>query len=133
MNIEDIYYHALNHKTFTRFYAKIKKIMKADEVGIYGISNTATCNHVCNYVSKLTGIPMRDIRNKDKSRRLMEARYIVCYLLRKHHKLNYKEIGNYMNRSHVSIIYIIKQAENMLKFNKEFRECYKDIMIKDNN
>ena len=111
-------------------YTTFKKVL-IDEVGIgnwYAISKildtTQTPKHrevitmCCDVYNNLspTNITMKDIISKNKSKYIVEARQIVCYLLRKYTGLTQEVIGRIIYRNHATVIHstrIIEQRYGM--------------------
>lgn len=61
------------------------------------------------------GIPSEEITGEDQRRECVQARYLLCFLARRHLKLPYEKIGHQIHRHHSSIISGVRKIDQQLK------------------
>jgi len=76
-----------------------------------------------------TGVKKIEILSKDRHHRIVEAKQIFAYVMKKK-GFTPTEIANYMNHDRVTVMFRIMTAENLLAVDKNFREKVSDIMEK---
>jgi hypothetical protein len=58
------------------------------------------------------------------------ARHVIMYLLRDYLKMTLKDIGNYMNRDHTSVIHALRNIEGYIQTKDWITSDIQDIRIK---
>ena len=91
-----------------------------------------------NLVSKVTDIPVSDIKSKSRKREVVTARHTFCYACQNMPHLFSKpvslvSIGDIINRGHATVIYSVKQFESFLEHEKEIQELYRKLQIETAN
>lgn len=85
-------------------------------------------NSVLNTISKVTHIEIADILGKCRKGNIVEARRIVCYILREHYRYTWHTIKKLMGfRDHTSVIYHCKNHIN-LTYDKSYQSKYNQII-----
>jgi len=93
---------------------KLKRIIKRDEV-----VNAITDHFKCD---------IQDLRAKNRNKKLVQVRYIMCYMLRKHTDMTLKEIAEYFKPAmtdHTTSLHGINYISGQL--NAKFPNATKDI------
>ena len=67
------------------------------------------------------------ITSRSRIRPIVEARSVAMYLLRKT-GMSYTRIGRCFKRDHATVIWAIKNVENWLQVDKDFRERTKELI-----
>lgn len=76
-------------------------------------------------VSELYNIPVEKIVSKRRRQYLVDARSMVCYVMRQHTRLTYHEIGNLLGgRNHSTLISAFNSAHWNIDTYKSFRDDY---------
>jgi len=70
---------------------------------------------VCTYY----GVEPDDVKGKDRTRHLVIARQIYCYLARTYTRSTLKQIGSIINRDHATVIYGNKQTKILSTIEKK--------------
>lgn len=82
-------------------------------------------------VSQVCGLPIEKIVGKDRTRRIVIARQLYCYILREHFWYGLVEIGKTINRDHTTIIHSYRLVKNLLEIgDPQMVEPYEAIMAK---
>ena len=82
-------------------------------------------------VSQVCGLPIEKILGKDRTRRIVIARQLYCYILREHFWYGLVEIGKSINRDHTTIIHSHRLVKNLLEIDDpQMVEPYEAIMAK---
>lgn len=82
-------------------------------------------------VSQVCGLPIEKIVGKDRTRRIVIARQLYCYILREHFWYGLVEIGKSINRDHTTIIHSHRLVKNLLEIgDPQMVEPYEAIMGK---
>ena len=69
-----------------------------------------------------------EIKDKVKKRQIVEIRQLSHYFVRKNTKLSYTDIGILIgNKNHATVMYSIKQVNNLKDFDKLFSKRYKEL------
>lgn len=85
-------------------------------------------NDALKATSKVTHIEIADIMGKCRKGNIVEARRIVCYILRDRHKYSWHTIKKLMGfRDHISAIYHCKNHIN-LTYDKSYQSKYNQII-----
>jgi len=78
-----------------------------------------------------------NVFDNTRKREYVEARALLCYILRKHKKMTYREITEFFcenNKSinHTTIIHYIKNFESYIKFNRKLNQMMNTIIMNMN-
>ncbi len=74
------------------------------------------------------GVTKKEILSKGRTKKVVEARYILIYFLRELKKLSYPEIGRIVGgRDHTTSIYAHGKIKEELKTSKDIEEVIKDL------
>jgi len=65
-----------------------------------------------------------------RRRDLVEGRIIFSVLVLSTEKITLAALGDYINKDHTSIIHYKKEAVNLTKYNKNFRQKFKNCLQK---
>ena len=68
------------------------------------------------------------LKEKNRKRKIVEGRQIMCYKLRKETDMSLKEIGNLINKDHATVLYSSKHIEDILKVDKKFEKEWEEIL-----
>lgn len=70
-------------------------------------------------ISEITGINENLILGKDRTRKIVNARQLLCYYLRIRYKYKLQTIGNLFNMHHSSIMHSICFIKTMIEINDQ--------------
>ena len=75
-----------------------------------------------------------NIFDNTRKREYVEARALLCYILRKHKKMTYREITEFFCENnkpinHATIIHYIKNFESYIKFNRKLNQMMNTIVM----
>jgi chromosomal replication initiation ATPase DnaA len=85
-------------------------------------------NNVLNITSKVTQIKTPDILGKCRKDNIVEARRLVCYILREHYKYTWHTIKELMGfNDHTSVLHHCKNHIN-LTYDKSYQSKYNQII-----
>jgi chromosomal replication initiation ATPase DnaA len=82
------------------------------------VSITSITDEVCSYYA--TDIEQLRIKNRNKTK--VQARYIMCYMLRKHTEMSLDEIAEYLSPAitdHTTVMHGIQVIKNQLSLKHE--------------
>ena len=68
-------------------------------------------------VQSVTGIKKENIIKKNRSRKLLYPRQVICYILKSYYEYTYKAIGRLFNQHHTSVMHSVSSIETMLFIN----------------
>ena len=77
-------------------------------------------------VCKKVRISHNTLCNTTKTRDIVEARYIYFYRARKLTNASYERIGRLVNRDHSTVIYGIKQVDDVREIREKYDSLYKN-------
>lgn len=66
-------------------------------------------------VADIYGITISDIKSRRRLRRYADARAVICYMLYSVKSMTLVEIAKMLNRTHASVIYFNRKAEDWLQ------------------
>ncbi len=69
---------------------------------------------VITAVCRALNVEKSALRSPGRTTSLVEARYIIMYLLVKEHKMGFKEVGAILNRDHSSIMAGIEKYQSLV-------------------
>jgi len=71
--------------------------------------------HLKQSVCEVFQVQWKSITNKNRSRMIVMARQIFCYLLRDHSRsISFSNIGDILHRDHTTILYSVKTIEDAI-------------------
>jgi chromosomal replication initiator protein len=77
--------------------------------------------HIMSAVALHTGISADDIKSARKTKHIIFARHIYCYLARTMTPLSYPQIAQAISRDHTTIIHSVSRVEDELR---KGTDCY---------
>lgn len=88
--------------------------------------DSLNADYVIQTASKVLGIPVENIRGNTRKREVCEARFICYKILRDADStVTYHQIGTHFNhRDHSSIIHGVNMANDLLEWDRGFRENF---------
>lgn len=89
------------------------------------ITNDAKFREAINFVSELTGTPIKDMLSPRRFKDAAVGRHFFRYYLRRNYSMPYQKIADYTKSNHATVINSIKYVENYSLFDKTYKE-YKD-------
>jgi chromosomal replication initiator protein len=96
---------------------------------------------VIKLVSKTLNVPIEHLKAKTRLRDITDKRQIAIYLIRKNCRqysrvygkltpISYRAIGELFNRDHATAVNSVRQVNNMIATNKQFRDIINDLDVK---
>ena len=86
---------------------------------------------IISTVSKYYGVPVEDIKSKNKTNAVTNARHIAIYIIRTLTDKSYKEIGSIFSRDHSTVLSACEKVETniktMNKMESDIKKIIKDI------
>ena len=73
-------------------------------------------------VCKTYGIKVDDLKIKTRKRHIVEARHVLCYLLRKCCDYTFQEIADIFNKDHSTVIYGVNMVSNYMEVDKSMEK-----------
>jgi len=80
-------------------------------------------------ISEINAIFNCDILAENRKRNNVDGRIAFCNYMRKNTNRTFQDIGNELGKSHSNIIHAIKTHDKLIKFNRKYREMYRQIGI----
>lgn len=85
-------------------------------------------------VTQYYNIPMEDLRTRDRYKILVQARYVLCYLLRKHTAMSLVEIAQHFSpaiKDHTTVMHGVAYIKGQLslKHDNEIKTVLNEIYI----
>jgi chromosomal replication initiation ATPase DnaA len=87
--------------------------------------NTAQWCDVMRIICQLCDITPDDIYSNTRVQNIVYARHLFSYLCRKELRLSLQTIGRIINRDHSSIINAVRKAQDLIDYDKQYRQLYK--------
>lgn len=78
-------------------------------------------DNLINDICKAFSITREELGCRRRDFKLVQARVLLSYILRKHTNLSTTAIAKLINRHHSTIVHYATVAEAELKYNREFR------------
>ena len=108
---------------------EIKKMHPFMFVGLENNNNNPSINSIVSAVVKVTGVEFNKVQSSSRRRNFVNARHLFCYFARKRTKLSFQEIGGIINRDHATIIHSVRNVEDLLSYDREFKEIVPAIQL----
>ncbi len=70
---------------------------------------------IIDNISKLYKVSVKDIKSRNKHRKIVEARQVIMYLLRTKLKYKSKKVGLIFKRDHATVLHAVKVIENRIE------------------
>ena len=96
------------------------------------ISKRLNSNQILEAVSSFFEIPVSEIVGKKRFGKIVEARMVAAYVLRKDRYLNLglKHIGSILGgKDHTSVMHSVKRVGELVEIEPEFREKIKELFL----
>jgi hypothetical protein len=81
-------------------------------------------DNVKHIVSQTLAISIDKIESRKRTKELVDARRILCMLLKEKLALGLAEIGTFVNRDHSNIVHYIKGHDDMIRWEVDYRKKY---------
>lgn len=78
-------------------------------------------------VIKYFGIDEKTLKGSRGKESVAWARFVYCYLCRKHARVNYSELGRTLSRDHTTIMHAVGQVEGRIKIYPEYADEVKAV------
>ena len=101
--------------------------------GIEEVIRQFKAENIMRDVAEYYGVTIEDLLSSKKHKRLAEARYAISYILYELEGCTYKEIGDFLNRVHSTIIFQVRKATRWVanpKFNQRGAKAIETIATK---
>ena len=87
------------------------------------------CENLIRLVFHHFNIPFELSKTKSRKREIIIARQFAMYFLRQEfHKLSLQKIGDYFDKDHSTVVYSIKQINDLVEYDFEIKQHHKNIM-----
>ena len=87
------------------------------------------CENLIRLVFHHFNIPFELSKTKSRKREIIIARQFAMYFLRQEfHKLSLQKIADYFEKDHSTVVYSIKQINDLVEYDFEIKEHHKNIM-----
>ena len=87
------------------------------------------CEHLIRLVFHHFNIPFELSKTKSRKREIIICRQFAMYFLRQEfHKLSLQNIGDYFEKDHSTVVYSIKQINDLVEFDFEIKKHHNNIM-----
>lgn len=81
--------------------------------------STRTIEMIREIVSEICGVSLNDLHRRSGTRKSVEARQIMMYMLRKFMHMSYKEILRHFDaRNHTTVMYSLQTIEGISSYDK---------------
>ena len=91
-----------------------------------------TIDKVLNDVAEEFKVTKEDIVGKRRLKQFVEPRQVAQYLIREKMNKTLESIADIFNKDHSTIIYSVKNVNNLLDVDKNFRDKVQRIIVKNN-
>jgi chromosomal replication initiator protein len=89
--------------------------------------NELTPNSIITLVANTLEIAEADILSHNRTREIVDARYIAMKIIRDNYKLSLISIGKMFNNDHTTVIYALNQVSDLMETNKQFQDKFKKV------
>ena len=105
------------------------KYMIEDIIGHYDKRHSANVikNAIIRVACNNTRLSLQELRKKSRKREHVEARQIMCYLLRCRTKMTTTSIGLIFNYDHSTVIHCCKQVPDLVLYDEDFKRKFQRI------
>lgn len=77
-------------------------------------------------VSEKTGIPLSRLKNGDRKREVVDARFVYYRRAKEKTRHSLIEIGKLVHRDHATVLHGIKEAKQTREVDKLYKKCFSD-------
>lgn len=70
-------------------------------------------------ISETCNVPIGKITGKDRTRHVVIARHLYCYIMREYYKSSLLTIARSINKDHTTVIYCLRQIKDLLDIKDE--------------
>jgi chromosomal replication initiation ATPase DnaA len=92
----------------------------------YALNNLSP-DSIITVVANTLEIPESEIRDHNRNREVVEARYIAMKIIRDNFKLSLSSIGSIFRNDHSTVIYALGQVSNLMDSDKHFQDKFKKV------
>lgn len=90
-------------------------------------------DEVFTLISDVSGVSREDLKSSSRKDNIVMARKIFANAAKSLYPyLSLSRIGSYINRSHCSVIYYVKDHESLMMYNKQYNIMYVDVVMSIN-
>lgn len=82
-------------------------------------------SRIIRIVSDVCKAPVNKMLSRSEEHRLVRARWLAMYIIRKRHGMSFPKIGGIFGRDHSTVVYAVRKAEECLE------EAYYQILYDD--
>lgn len=75
--------------------------------------------NLLDLISEACNVPITKITGKDRSRPVVIARHLYCYIMREYYKSSLLTIARSINKDHTTVIYCLRQIQDLLDIKDE--------------
>lgn len=86
-----------------------------------------TPESVVSLVANTLEVTEEQIYEHNRSREIVEARYIAMKIIRDNYKLSYTRIGLIFKNDHSTVIYAMNQVDDLMQSSKTFQDKFKKV------
>ena len=87
-----------------------------------------TVDRIITLVSKRLSIPVGDIRSKQRTANVVNARHVSIYMIRQLTDVTFNTIGEIFGRDHSTIMAAFRRVESMMTTDPEFAALVNGMM-----
>jgi chromosomal replication initiator protein len=82
---------------------------------------------IANYISRLYGVSIENLKSKSRDRKYVDPRHISMYFIKEYHRsFSLKSIGEYFGgRDHSTVIHALENVSDLMDTDKQFKEKIK--------
>ena len=85
-----------------------------------------TLDGILARVSERTGIPITDLKNRNRKREIVDARFVYYRRAKEKTKHSLAEIGKIVHRDHTTVLHGIKEANQTREVMRLYKKCFAD-------
>tara|TARA_R100000908_G_scaffold30470_1_gene13708 strand:+ start:874 stop:1362 length:489 start_codon:yes stop_codon:yes gene_type:complete len=85
---------------------------------------------IAGSVCEVCDVSMDELKSKNRSAQITEARKIYAHLARRLYMFTYRRLGEYINRDHSTMVVAVNTCENFIEIDPNFRELYHLCLLK---
>jgi len=85
---------------------------------------------IAGSVCEVCNVSMDELKSKNRSAPITEARKIYAHLARRLYMFTYRRLGEYINRDHSTMVIAVRTCENFIEIDPNFKELYHLCLLK---
>lgn len=89
--------------------------------------STVKQGFIIDAVCRKFGVTEEELKSRVRKRRIVEARQVCMYLLKKKTKLTLKAIGDLFDRDHTTVMHSDQTVKDLMAIDKEYKIAVEDI------